>query len=57
MLGYNMQEKGGRFRPLIVLPLILSTALFLISELDSPRGGSIRVLPDNLERLAVTLHT
>jgi len=38
-----------------VLPLIASISFFLIADIDSPRGGAIRVRPQNLEALAQSL--
>jgi len=39
-----------------VLPFVMSTALFLIADLDSPRRGLIRVRPENLLSLAGSLN-
>jgi len=39
----------------LVLPLALSISFLLISDLDSPSGGIIRVLPQNLVSLAESL--
>jgi hypothetical protein len=36
----------------IVLPLLVAISFFLISDIDSPRGGIIRVQPQNLNVLA-----
>jgi hypothetical protein len=33
---------------LFILPFVISIAFFLIADLDSPRGGMIRVHPQNL---------
>jgi hypothetical protein len=41
----------------IVLPLAVSVSFFLIADIDSPRGGLIRVQPPNLVRLSQALHT
>jgi hypothetical protein len=40
----------------LVLPLALSISFFLISDIDSPRGGVIRIRPQNLESLAQSLN-
>ena len=40
---------------LLVLPVIVSIAMFLIAELDSPRTGLVRVLPQNLISLSQSL--
>lgn len=39
----------------LVLPLAVSISFFLIADIDSPRGGVIRVLPQNLVRLSQSL--
>jgi hypothetical protein len=41
---------------LIILPLILAVAFFLIADIDAPAMGVIRVLPQNLISLAQSLH-
>lgn len=46
-----------RARPLlIVLPLAVSLSFFLIADIDAPRGGVIRVQPQNLLRLSQALN-
>jgi len=40
----------------IILPLAVSVSFFLIADIDSPRGGLIRVQPQNLLRLSQSLH-
>jgi len=40
---------------LLVLPLVVSISFFLIADIDSPRGGLIRVSPQNLAALAESL--
>lgn len=43
---------------LLILPVVLSISLFLIADIDSPRGGGIiHVGPQNLESLARSLHS
>lgn len=55
LVGYA-SHAGGRLRPmLLLLPVVVSTALFLIADIDSPRGGVIRVAPRNLEALLSSL--
>jgi hypothetical protein len=41
---------------LLVVPLTVSVSLFLIADIDSPRGGVVQVAPQNLVRLAKTLN-
>ncbi len=40
----------------LILLIALSISLFLIADIDNPRGGVIRVHPQNLESLAESLH-
>jgi hypothetical protein len=40
----------------IVLPLAVSVSFFLIADIDSPRGGLIRVQPQDLVRLSQSIH-
>jgi hypothetical protein len=40
---------------MLVLPLVVSISFFLIADIDSPRGGVIRVEPKNLVALAQSL--
>jgi hypothetical protein len=46
LVGYGEHRRGAP--RLLVLPLIMSIPLFLIGDIDSPRGGVIRVHPQNL---------
>ena len=54
LIGYGAHRKGVIL--FLVLPLALSISFFLISDIDSPRGGVIRVRPQNLESLAQSLN-
>lgn len=48
LIGYIARSlMRNRVLPL-VLPLVASTAFYLIADIDSPRGGLIRVVPQNL---------
>lgn len=46
LLGYREQKTA--LLVLLILPVIISIAFFLIADIDSPRGGVIRVAPRNL---------
>ena len=46
LVGYGERKRGAPL--LFVLPVIISIPLLLIADIDSPRGGIIRVLPQNL---------
>ncbi len=53
LIGYGAYEKKTFL--FLILPVALATSLFLIADIDSPRGGLIRVQPQNLENLAGSL--
>jgi len=55
LLGYYASHVGNKKLLFLVLPLVLSISFFLIADIDSPRGGVIRVHPQNLTRLAESL--
>ena len=50
LLGYGERQKGAPL--LLVLPIIVSISFLLIADIDSPRGGIIRVLPHSLIALS-----
>ena len=54
LLGYN--ERRTDLRVLLVLPLTVSIAFFLIADIDSPHSGLIRVVPQNLISLSQVVH-
>jgi hypothetical protein len=41
LVGYSERRKGGLI--VFILPIVVSVSFFLIADLDSPRGGAIRV--------------
>jgi hypothetical protein len=53
LLGYGMHRRAVVLS--VVLPLAVSVSFFLIADIDSPRGGVIRIHPQNLYALADTL--
>ena len=55
LLGYGMHRRAVVLS--IVLPLAVSISFFLIADIDSPRGGVIRIHPQNLYALADSLRT
>jgi len=52
MVGYAARGAGVATLLLVILPLLLATAFLLIADIDSPRGGVIRVSPQNLLSLS-----
>jgi len=55
MVGYSFGRVQGHPLLLLILPLLVSIAFFLIADIDSPRAGVIHVAPQNLLALAATL--
>jgi hypothetical protein len=53
LIGYGAH--GRDWRTLLIVPIVVSIAFFLISDIDSPRGGTIRVAPHNLISLSKSL--
>jgi hypothetical protein len=49
LLGYASRRPAHHAGVFLLLPLIASVAFFLIADIDSPRGGVIRIHPENLE--------
>jgi len=55
MVGYGAEKIKGGSVLLMVLPFVFSISFLLIADIDSPRGGLIRVTPQNLVSLAESL--
>jgi hypothetical protein len=56
LIGYCIRRTGMEFVVFLVLTLVLSISFFLIADIDSPRRGIIRVVPQNLISLSQSLH-
>jgi len=52
MVGYATNGATVRSLLLLILPVLLATAFLLIADIDSPRGGVIRVRAQNLLSLS-----
>jgi len=52
LLGYTSRRHNGKTTRFFILPVLVSISFFLIADLDSPRGGVIRVSPENLMSLS-----
>jgi hypothetical protein len=55
LVSYSRHRPNAGLIRFLVLPLVLSAAFFAIADIDSPRKGIIRVLPENLTSLARSL--
>jgi hypothetical protein len=53
VIGYHWRRTD--WHAFLVVPVAVSVCFFLIADLDSPRGGAIRVSPLNLSSLSQTL--
>jgi hypothetical protein len=56
LIGYGGHRGGARTTLLLVLPLIIAVSFTLIADIDSPRGGVVRVRAQNLTSLTRTLN-
>jgi hypothetical protein len=54
LVGYSAHRRGSPV--FTVVPFVVAIAFFLISDIDSPRGGLILVHPQNLIILSESLH-
>ena len=54
MVGTTQQSGEARLRFLAILPLVVTLAFFLMADIDSPRGGVVRVAPRNLLLLSAS---
>ena len=59
LIGFGARGRQKKsMRPLLlILPLLVSISFFLIADIDSPRGGLIRIHPMNLESLSESMQT
>jgi hypothetical protein len=56
LIGYCIRRTGSESVVFLVLTLVVAISFFLIADIDSPRGGMIRVRPQNLLSLSDALH-
>jgi hypothetical protein len=56
LVGYGTRGPSARAKLLWVMPLMISISFLLIADIDAPRGGLIRVAPQNLGSLYQSLH-
>lgn len=54
LVGYSAHRRASPV--FTVVPFVVAIAFFLISDIDSPRGGLILVHPQNLISLSESLH-
>ncbi len=56
LIGYSARRFDREALLFIAIPFVVSISFFLIADIDSPRGGIIRVHPQNLASLSQSLH-
>lgn len=56
LLGYGAGRGRARTKLLLVLPVVISISFMLIADIDSPRGGVVRVRAENLTSLSQSMH-
>ena len=55
LVGYGARKSRAEGALFLILPFVVSISFFLIADIDSPRGGVIRVNAQNLTSLAESL--
>jgi len=55
LVGFGARDAKRESKLLLILPLVVAIAFFLIADIDSPRAGTIRVHPQNLLSLSQSL--
>ncbi|MGF6770935.1 hypothetical protein P3T18_003414 [Paraburkholderia sp. GAS199] len=56
LVGYGAHSDSARNRFLLIMPIVMALSFALIADIDSPRNGVIRVVPQNLISTAQSLH-
>jgi hypothetical protein len=56
LVGYATKRSRSGNLLLLVMPALIAISFFLISDIDSPRGGIIRIPPRDLISLSQSLH-
>ncbi len=56
MIAYSARTLHRRSWLLLTLPVVASVSVMMIADIDSPRGGLIRVSAPNLSSLAASMH-
>ena len=57
LVGYSARKTKDQPLLLLVLPVLVSVSFVLVADIDSPRGGIIRIHPQNLNSLKLSLGT
>jgi hypothetical protein len=55
LIGLGARDARAERALLVIMPLITAMSFLLIADIDSPRGGVIRIYPDNLSAISESL--
>ena len=55
LIGFQFRTESRQRVLMLVLPVLIAISLFLIADIDCPRGGAILVVPQNLMALAAAI--
>jgi hypothetical protein len=55
LIGFSTHNSKAERQMLLILPVVVAISFLLIADIDSPRGGVIHVVPQNLQSLADSL--
>jgi hypothetical protein len=56
LIGYAARRAEAKAMLFLVVPLLVSISFLLIADIDSPRGGVIRLRPENLLSVSQSWH-
>jgi len=56
LVGFGARNFSNNVALFMIFPFVIAVSFFLIADIDSPRGGVIRVEPRNLIQLKNNLH-
>jgi hypothetical protein len=54
LIGFNSKNFKNDRLFFLFFPFVVATSFYLIAEIDSPRGGIIKVEPENLQKLIIS---
>jgi hypothetical protein len=55
LVGYGSRSATAKTWFLLIMPMVVALSFMLIADIDSPRGGFVRVVPQNLIGTAQSL--
>jgi hypothetical protein len=55
LVGFGARDVKAKDQLFLIIPFVVAVSFFLIADIDSPLGGIIRVVPQNLQSLVESL--